>query len=182
MVIAVDDFLFGVRPAQWVWKPLLKRLVIGSAAPLIMRPAEVSLPSPLKRLGLYLHVPFCHNPCPYCPYNRIKFEESLYRRYESAVHQEIDLFARRLSETLARDGGERPQIVSLYIGGGTPTVVPEGLARVVSHLAEAFGPAGDVCVELHPSAMDDACLEVLKSVGVTMLSIGWRASRTGCWA
>ncbi len=172
MSIAADDLLFGLRPAQWLWKPLVKRLVIGAGAPLLMRPGEVCLPRRLKRLGLYLHVPFCHNLCPYCPYHRVQFDESLYCRYEAAVHQEIDLVARRLAAVPEWQDGWRPQIVSVYIGGGTPTVVPDGLARIVSHLTHVFGPAGDVCVELHPSAMDDRCLELLRSIGVTMLSVG----------
>lgn len=172
MAIAIEDLLFGLRPAKWVWKPLIRRFVTGSWARRRMRPAEVTVPARLKRLGLYLHVPFCKNLCPYCPYNRVEYEQSLYRRYEAAVHQEIELVARRLAEARARSDDHHPQVVSLYIGGGTPTVVPEGLARLVTHIQEGFGPAGDVCVELHPSAMDDACLETLKRVGVTMLSIG----------
>ena len=50
--------------------------------------------------------------------------------------------------------------------------MPEGLARLLAHLAAAFGPAGDVCVELHPAAMDDDCLGRLRDSGVTMLSVG----------
>jgi len=137
-----------------------------------MRPGEVAFPARLRRLGLYLHVPFCRNLCPYCPYNRVEYDEELYRRYEAAAHQEIDLVARRMAEARSPGGARPPRIVSLYVGGGTPTVVPEGLARLVEHIQQAFGPAGDVCVELHPAAMNDECLAVLKSVGATMLSIG----------
>jgi len=172
MSIASDDLLFGFRPARWVWKPLLKRLVTGSLDPLVMGPGETDVPAGLQRLGLYLHVPFCHNLCPYCPYHRVKFEQGLFGRYETAAHQEIALRARQMTEGLAASGGERPRIVSLYLGGGTPTVVPEALARLVTHLADTFGPPGDVCVELHPSAMEDDCLRLLRATGVTMLSVG----------
>ncbi len=172
MAVAVDDILFGLRPAKWAWKPLIRRYVTGSWTAPRMRPGEVAFPAQWKRLGLYLHVPFCRRPCPYCPYNRVEYDESLYRRYEAAVHQEIDLVARRLADARAGSGDARPRIVSLYLGGGTPTVVPDSLARMVTHITEAFGPASDVCVELHPSAMDDACLEMLQHVGVTMVSIG----------
>ena len=172
MGVSIDDVLFSFRPARWVWKPLIRRAVTGAWTRPRMRPGEVVFPARLKRLGLYLHVPFCHNLCPYCPYNRVKFDEDLYRRYEAAAHQEIDLVARRMAEARSGSGVGPPRIVSLYIGGGTPTVVPEGLARLVEHIQRAFGPAGDVCVELHPAAMDDDCLAALRSVGVTMLSIG----------
>ena len=75
MSLPIDDLLFGLRPAHWAWKPLLKRLVTGSFAPLAMRPGETETPVGVQRLGLYLHVPFCHNLCPYCPYHRVKFDE-----------------------------------------------------------------------------------------------------------
>jgi coproporphyrinogen III oxidase-like Fe-S oxidoreductase len=167
-----DDYLFGLRPARWIWKPLLKRVAMGSFTPLVMRPGDINMPGGLKRLGLYLHVPFCRKPCAHCPYQRVTFEESLYRRYESAVHQEIELRARQIRSSLARVDGQRPEIVSLYVGGGTPTVVPEGLVRLLAHLAEAFGAANDIGIELHPAAMDDQCLGRLRAAGVTMVSIG----------
>jgi oxygen-independent coproporphyrinogen-3 oxidase len=121
-------------------------------------------------MGLYLHVPFCRQLCAYCPYNRVKYEASLYRQYEQAAHQEIDLVAGRLAEARSHHG--QPGIDSLYVGGGTPTIEPENLARLVAHIRSAFGKPGDVCVELHPSAMDDDCLQLLKQVGVTMVSVG----------
>jgi len=172
MAFPWDDVLFGLRPARRLWKPLVKRWITGSFAPLVMRPAQVAPLPPLKRLGLYLHVPFCRNLCPYCPYHRVEFDEALFGRYERAVHQEIDLSARRLMQSVERRGQARPQVVSLYVGGGTPTVVPEALGRLIDHCQAAFGPAGDICVELHPSAMDDRCLALLKQAGVTMLSVG----------
>lgn len=172
MGLAIDDLLFGVRPARWIWKPLVKRLVSGSFAPPRMRPGVVTIPSSMRNLGLYLHVPFCRNLCPYCPYNRIAFDEKLYRAYETGVHREIDFHAERLAGNSASNGPLQSPVVSLYIGGGTPTVVPDGLARMVAHFGEVFGPARDVCVELHPSAMDDHCLALLKSIGVTILSVG----------
>ena len=170
--VALDDLVFGFRPARWVWKPVVKRLVTGNFDSLVMRAEKTDVPAELRRLGLYLHVPFCHNLCPYCPYNRVKFDEELFKRYEVATHREIELRARQMGEALSASGGSRPQIVSLYIGGGTPTVVPDALAGLINHLVEAFGRPEDVCIELHPASMEDECLEVLRAAGVTMLSVG----------
>jgi len=172
MSFPLDDLLFGLRPARWVWKPLLKRLVTGSFGPLVMRPCEIKGLAGLERLGLYLHVPFCRNLCPYCPYHKVEFDPLLFDRYEAAAHQEIDLRARQMTADPAASGGTRPRVESLYLGGGTPTVVPAALDRLVTHLGAAFGLPGEVCVELHPSAMDDDCLRLLRATGVTMLSVG----------
>lgn len=124
---------------------------------------EPPFPTGLKRLGLYLHVPFCKNLCPFCPYNRREYSEQEYQRYERAVKQEIDVYAPHLIGC---------EVVSLYIGGGTPTVNLPGLLRILNHLKASVGEPSDICIELHPSSMDDGCLAALKHAGVTMASIG----------
>jgi len=172
MAISWDDVAFGFRPASWLWKPLVWRYLTGSWSRLRMRPGEIAFPADLKHVGLYLHVPFCRRPCVYCPYNRVKYDESRYRLYEIAAHQEIDLIARRLTDVASQAGGESPTNTSLYVGGGTPTIEPASLAELLTHVGEALGRARDICVELHPAAMDDPCLETLKAMGVSMVSVG----------
>lgn len=170
--MALDDLLFGLRPLRWIWKPLLKRYATGSWGSFRMRPGEAVFPGGMQRLGLYLHVPFCRRLCSHCPYNRVSYEPDLYRKFEEAAHQEIDLAARRLDEASRRDGGKRRRITSLYAGGGTPTVEPEALLRLLRHTSRDLGAADDVSVELHPAFADDSCLAMLKDAGVTMVSIG----------
>lgn len=171
MELVPEDILIG-STLRRMWKPLLKRYLTASWSPLLMRPAEVVFPPNLRQMGLYLHVPFCRRPCTYCPYNRVTYDESLFQVYETAAHQEIDLIAARLTEAGRHRRDHPPHITSLYAGGGTPTIVPESLARLIAHLEEAFGRAGDICVELHPAAMDDTCLDILKQLGVSMVSVG----------
>ncbi len=172
MSIPWDDLAFGFRPARWIWKPLIWRYLTGGWSRLRLQPGEITFDEVLDQVGLYLHVPFCRRPCAYCPYNRVKYDQSLYRLYETAAHQEIDLIAERLTDSAGQAGREMPAITSLYVGGGTPTIELESLTRLVAHLGEALGLAQDICVELHPSAMDDRCLATLKEMGVTMVSIG----------
>ncbi len=161
----IDDLFFSFRPARRIWKPLLKWLVTGTCRPMVMRPGPASSTGRPDRLGLYLHVPFCRNLCPFCPYHREAHDDDRFARYLVATHREIDAVADRLAEP-------KPRIVSLYVGGGTPTVHPEGLAGLLRHLQDRFGPPGDVCVELHPASMDDLCLDLLRQAGTTMLSVG----------
>jgi len=146
-----------------IWKPLLHRIVTGQWKRFVMEAREVPFPGELSNPGLYLHVPFCRELCPYCPYNKIKYEEDLYQSFHEAVRREIDLYAVKVPDQ---------EYGSLYIGGGTPTINPIGLSALIRHFRSAFRIMGDICVELHPSEMDDACLAMLKEAGVTMLSIG----------
>ncbi|THB68538.1 MAG: radical SAM protein, partial [Desulfovibrio sp.] len=154
-------------PARFLWKPVIQKLVTGRWRRPRMRRNMPSPPGKLVRPGLYLHVPFCKNLCPFCPYNRVEYQDDLFAAYERAMHQEIELYRPAL------DG---QKFTTLYIGGGTPTVNLEGLLGILQHMVEAFGPVRDICIELHPANMETECLQALKNAGVTMLSIGVEAA------
>jgi oxygen-independent coproporphyrinogen-3 oxidase len=128
-----------------------------------MAQREPAWPTAGSDVGLYLHVPFCKKLCPYCPYNRVQYQEALFDMYECAVKQEIDLYEPHLR-------GSR--FSSLYIGGGTPTVNWQGLLRILKHLRERLRHECDICIELHPANMELDCLEALKESDVNLLSIG----------
>ncbi len=150
-------------PAKFIWKPMVQKIVTGQWNRFHMRPIEPALSDNLKHAGLYLHVPFCKNLCSFCPYNRVEYDEILFQQYERAIHEEIELYRQSLKSC---------DFVSLYIGGGTPTVNLCGLLRILDHLKSAFSLACDICIELHPGNMDTDCLSSLKGIGVTMLSVG----------
>jgi oxygen-independent coproporphyrinogen-3 oxidase len=150
-------------PGKTVWKPIVQKAVTGRAGRFRMAQEQPRWPEQLLSPGLYLHVPFCKNLCPYCPYNRVEYEESAFAAYQRAVKQEIDLYTPHLKGM---------SFTSLYIGGGTPTVNWPGLVSILDHLKRRLGSICNVCVELHPANMDDDCLMALKEAGVTMLSIG----------
>ena len=150
-------------PGKCVWKPLVQLAVTGQARRFRLTNREPNWPASLRYPGLYLHVPFCKNLCPYCPYHRIEYSDPCFDLYECAVRQEIDLYAPRLAGT---------RFSSLYIGGGTPTVNWPGLLCILAHLADTLDFHGDICIELHPASMADDCLHALVDAGATMVSIG----------
>lgn len=145
------------------WKPLIQKAVTGQAGRFSMTGRLPEWPGLLKAPGLYLHVPFCRSLCPYCPYNRVRYDESLFNLFAEAVKEEISLYAPCLSGQV---------FSSLYIGGGTPTVNLSGLTGIIRHLRQRLPNIGRICVELHPGSMDYDGLAALKEAGVTMLSIG----------
>ncbi len=156
----LDQVMF---PAKFIWKPVVQKLVTGQAHPFRLTARQPGWPKPGSELGLYLHVPFCKNLCPYCPYNRVRYAEGLFETYERAVKQEIDMYEPHLR-------GAR--FTSLYIGGGTPTVNWHGLLRILTHLRKQLPLECDICIELHPANMDVDCLQSLRGFGVNTLSIG----------
>jgi coproporphyrinogen III oxidase-like Fe-S oxidoreductase len=121
----------------------------------------------IDELGLYLHIPFCRQICPYCPYNKELYHPDLAARYAKAVCQEIDVYASLI--------GDRP-VTSLYIGGGTPTtMLYSGLAEILEHLYAALNVQCDVHMESHPNDLSADNLDVIRSLGVAHLSVGVEA-------
>jgi oxygen-independent coproporphyrinogen-3 oxidase len=118
----------------------------------------------IDELGVYLHIPFCRQICPYCPYNKELYSSDAAGRYASAVKQEVDLYADIV--------GKRP-VTSLYIGGGTPTtMLKHGLAEILEHVHEVFNVRCDIHMESHLNDLSDEYLDAIQSLGVQHLSMG----------
>jgi oxygen-independent coproporphyrinogen-3 oxidase len=121
----------------------------------------------IDAFGLYLHIPFCRQICPYCPYNKELYDPAVARRYAEAVRREIDLYAGLI--------GDRP-VGSFYIGGGTPTtMLTDGLDQVLAHIFEVFNMQCGIHIESHPNDLSQENLAAIAAMGVDNLSIGVEA-------
>jgi oxygen-independent coproporphyrinogen-3 oxidase len=121
----------------------------------------------IKELGLYLHIPFCEQICPYCPYNKEIYTPQAAERYVKAVKREIDIYSAVV--------GDRP-VTSFYIGGGTPTtMLHTGLAEVLEHIFSIFNMKCDIHMESHPNHLTMENLNEIAAMGVRHLSAGVEA-------
>lgn len=120
------------------------------------------LPSPVvgQQLLLYLHVPFCVALCPFCSFQRVPFRESLARSYFAHLQREIELVT---------EAGFR--FDELYIGGGTPTVMPGELLETIRQVGKLHR-VRQISVETNPDDLDTAPVRRLPEVGVQRLSVG----------
>ena len=133
--------------------------------------------------GVYLHVPFCHHRCGYCDFATEAVggladddREALMRRYVAAL--ERDLAAQ------AATVGERA-VTSVFVGGGTPTLLPPDLlARVVTLVGRELDVAADVevTVECNPETADAERFAVLADAGVDRVSMGAQSFDAGVLA
>ncbi|HEV3398077.1 MAG TPA: radical SAM family heme chaperone HemW [Actinomycetes bacterium] len=129
------------------------------------------LPQPLvdpALFGVYVHVPFCLTRCHYCDFVTYTGMEGLRRPYAAALAEEAAL-------AVAGLGPEPPEVTSVFVGGGTPTLLPPGdLARLLGRLRELlpFAPGAEVTVEANPETVDAAVAEGLAAAGVTRVSMG----------
>ncbi len=136
-------------------RPQLKRA-------LKVKPADLeSLPGPREGRAylLYVHIPFCEHLCPYCSFNRFLFSEDRARRYFASLRKELHM-VRELGYTFS----------SMYIGGGTPTVMVDELVDIIDMARDLFG-VSEVSCETNPNHLSP---EITGRLGgrVQRLSVG----------
>src|SRR3954465_11838170 len=78
------------------------------------------LRAPERPFGIYLHVPYCTTICGYCDFNTYIPDEAGMEGYAAAIATELALARRVLSE----DGATPPPVQTVFVGGGTPTLLP----------------------------------------------------------
>jgi len=117
-------------------------------------------PDPERGYLLYAHVPFCEELCPYCSFNRVRLEPALATRYFDSLERELQLY---------RESGWR--FTAAYVGGGTPTVLPDRLGGFLRRARELW-PIETVSVETNPNHLTPQVLERLEEAGVSRLSVG----------
>ena len=125
------------------------------------QPSE-SLPAPdtARKYMLYLHIPFCTVLCPFCSFHRVCFEEQKTVRYFKSLRQEI---------RMAHQAGYR--FSDLYVGGGTPTVMPGELAQTLE-LLHKLSPIESISIETNPDDLTPGVMSQMRDAGVTRVSVG----------
>lgn len=134
-------------------------------------------PRPLATtpVGLYVHVPFCLRRCGYCAFNTYAVEGTdptdRYRRYLDGVRRELDRAAAALAGA--------PPLATVYLGGGTPTLLgADGLAAVLAAVRArlAVAPDAEVTVEANPDTVHPELLAALVAEGCDRLSLGMQSA------
>ncbi|NKB70992.1 MAG: radical SAM family heme chaperone HemW [Candidatus Latescibacteria bacterium] len=123
----------------------------------------------MKPLGLYVHIPFCPQLCPYCAFASLTGQEHLHGRYARAVCADLD-------RTL--DKGDKKRLVSVFFGGGTPSLVdPQWIGLVLAKAATLASLSADaeVTLEANPGTADAERFAALRALGCNRLSIGVQA-------
>ena len=123
-----------------------------------------------------MHVPFCATRCGYCDFNTYTSDElgpgANRSEYAGTVVAEL----RRAAEVL---GADRPAVSTVFVGGGTPTLLPaEDLVAVLAAVRELFPVAADVEVttEANPESVTPASLARLREGGFTRISLGMQSA------
>lgn len=137
---------------------------------LVQRPYLLSRTETQKKISLYLGIPFCPTRCHYCSFPSYAIERwgKLLEPYLEALQHELS----QVAALLKREGVE---VQSVYVGGGTPSILTtEQLTRLLAHVKSSFClvSPGEITVEGgRPDTLDLEKIATLKRLGMTRISI-----------
>jgi coproporphyrinogen III oxidase-like Fe-S oxidoreductase len=142
---------------------ILRLLVSGKTGPFVFEPQEVVLPAKPSSINLYIHLPFCRQLCPFCPYVKEVYDPKTSANYQRAIIRELESYRGLWGEV---------KVESVYFGGGTPTLTPEIITGTLAWIKGNFRLGGEIGVEVHPLNATPPILESLKKSGVSLVSLG----------
>ena len=120
----------------------------------------------LEAAGIYVHVPFCLTRCGYCDFNAYAGLDHLASRYVAALLREAELAAPSWKDV---------EVVSVFLGGGTPTTLDVAdLKALLARLQSSYVMTADaeVSIEANPDTVDEQKLSGLREAGYGRLSSG----------
>jgi len=126
-------------------------------------------PADAPPLAIYIHWPFCVSKCPYCDFNSHVRERIDEARWTAALRADLDRQA-----SLAPDR----EVVSIFFGGGTPSLMPpETTAALIDRVRSHWPVAPDleITLEANPNSAEAARFDGFAQAGVNRLSLGIQA-------
>ena len=148
-------------------------------------PAHALVGMPSRTFSVYVHVPFCRVRCGYCDFNTYTLPElgespavagqvpGLMGDFARAAHEELRLAGRVLAP------GGPPAVETVFLGGGTPTMLPpEVLGGLLHGIRAEWGlaPDAEVTTEANPDTLTPEVAETLAAQGFTRVSIGMQSA------
>ncbi len=124
-----------------------------------------------KPYSLYLHIPFCRHRCAYCDFNTYAGLDTLIPAYTRALCAEISW--------LSKAAAERLPLHTIFLGGGTPSLLPVAALEAILHAAEDhfFWQADiEITLEANPGTLSPDYLRAIRSLGINRLSLGMQSS------
>ena len=123
----------------------------------------------MKKIGVYIHIPFCKQKCYYCDFISYANKEQYFDKYVQALITEMSSFL---------DNND-VEIETIYIGGGTPSIIDaKYIEKVMAKLQEknALITAKEITIEVNPGTVTEEKLKTYKKIGINRLSIGLQST------
>ena len=120
-------------------------------------------------MELYVHIPFCIRKCQYCDFLSAPSDKSTREAYVQALLREIRSYAGKVSSG----------VTSVFIGGGTPSVLePEWISEIMETITTVFCLTEDaeITIEANPGTVTEAGLRSYRACGINRLSLGLQST------
>lgn len=123
----------------------------------------------MSNIGLYIHIPFCKQKCPYCDFFSVSTAQSDFDDYTEILISKIEAFSQRYS---------RKVVDTIYFGGGTPSLIGDkNLVKILSAVIKNFKVSNpEVTVEVNPTSQNLIDFSNLYKNGFNRLSIGLQSA------
>lgn len=120
----------------------------------------------MEPYGIYIHVPFCGQKCPYCDFYSLSASEETKNSYIRALLSDLERYR---NQGLTAD--------TLYFGGGTPSLLSVGqLSQLVDKVREIFSLSGEITLEANPGTVKKEQLYALQKAGFNRISFGMQSA------
>lgn len=118
--------------------------------------------------GIYIHIPFCKNKCPYCDFYSFKPD-----KYQKDSYLKAVLLCLEKMKNQVRD-----KVDSIYFGGGTPSFFGgDRIAKVLACIRENYDLVSpEITVECNPSSVSDELFNALSKAGINRVSMGMQSA------
>lgn len=118
-----------------------------------------------EKAGLYFHIPFCKNKCPYCDFYSNKYDCNQAKEYTKNIITQIKKF--------------NGSFDTVYFGGGTPSIVePQLIEQILTAAKEQFtiDESSEITIECNPSKDLKEQFKIYKEIGINRVSIGMQSA------
>lgn len=125
----------------------------------------------MKKLGIYIHIPFCVRKCDYCDFLSAPSDEDTMERYVKALEKEIKFSREKMKEYL---------VDTVFIGGGTPSILD---AKLIHRIMEVLknncnlSQESEITIECNPGTVTEEKLILYKNAGINRLSFGLQSTK-----
>ncbi len=120
----------------------------------------------MKKLGIYIHIPFCLKKCGYCDFYSVKWDEALEDKYIQSAINEIKSCGRLRKDYI---------VDTIFIGGGTPSIIAaRNLGNIMAAVKSTFkvDENAEISMEANPNTLNAENLSAYRTLGIKRLSIG----------
>lgn len=126
----------------------------------------------MERFGIYIHIPFCKKKCKYCDFISFSCDENIQEKYFKSLIEEI-------KNKDIKDIFENKEITTIYIGGGTPSLVnSKYISQVLKEINKKFKVSKDaeITIEINPGTANKEKILEYKKCGINRISIGLQST------